>query len=207
MKKLLMLCFMVTFTAAISAQDATGTGHTKTDTRESSASQSHNSDSKSSRAKVDDKTMDFVKEAASGGMMEVQLGKLAQKKASSKDVKDFGALMVKDHSKANDQLKSVAKKNNITLSKKLMDKHQKHVDELSKLSGKDFDEEYVNMMKDDHEEDISKFQKASEDLENNDVKNFAKNTLPVLKKHKEKVDQIDKDMKSISRSDNSSKNK
>jgi putative membrane protein len=63
------------------------------------------------------------------------------------------------------------------------------------------------MMKDDHREDISKFQKASEDLENNDVKNFAKNTLPVLKKHKEKVDQIDKDMKSISRSDNSSKNK
>lgn len=191
MKKLLLTCFVFLFTLSISAQDNTG----------------NKKDVKNETGKADEKTVEFVKEAASGGMMEVQLGKIAQDKGSSQAVKDFGALMVKDHSKANEELKALAKKNNITIPEKLMDKHKKHVDELSKLSGSEFDEEYIDMMQSDHKEDISKFEDASEDLTNADIKSFAKKTLPALKQHKQKVDQISKDMKSISRGDdNNSKN-
>src|SRR5688572_8398179 len=73
----------------------------------------------------------FAVKAASGGMMEVQLGELAQQKASSQRVKDFGAMMVRDHSKANDELKSLAGMKNITLPPAPGDDHMDHIKNLS----------------------------------------------------------------------------
>src|SRR6202035_1256356 len=57
----------------------------------------------------------FYKHAAEGGIAEVELGSLAQQKSSNQSVKDFGAMMVKDHSAANDKLKAVAASKNISL--------------------------------------------------------------------------------------------
>src|SRR3954465_57215 len=88
---------------------------------------------------VTDKTSDFSTEAASGGMMEVQLGKLAQQKAQNPRVKKFGAMMVKDHTKANDELKAIATKQNIALPDSMSNDHKQHVDDLGKKTGKDFD--------------------------------------------------------------------
>ena len=99
----------------------------------------------------------FVEEAASGGMMEVQLGQMAQEKGSSQEVKDFGQMMVQDHGKANQQLQSIAQNLQMQLPQAMLDKHQQHVTELQNLSGADFDREYMSMMVEDHQEDISKF--------------------------------------------------
>ena len=131
-----------------------------------------------------DNNADFLTEAAAGGMMEVTLGQLAKTHASSQAVKDFGAMMVRDHSNANTQLKSVAAKKNITLPAALPDKLQKHVDDLSKKNGEEFDKDYISMMVDDHQDDIKMFEKcAKSDKDDADVKAFAAKTLPTLYKH------------------------
>lgn len=138
-------------------------------------------------------TNEFAVKAANGGMLEVELGRLAQEKGMSSDVKEFGAMMVKDHSQANEELKTIAATQNITLPTTLGEDEQKHVNEMAKLTGAEFDKKYVSMMVDDHKEDIDLFKKAAEDEKTNPaVKSFAAKTLPTLQKHMESINAIDK---------------
>ncbi len=137
-----------------------------------------------------EKDGEFMKKAAQGGMAEVNLGKLASEKAQNAEVKAFGEMMVEDHSKANSELKEVAKKINFTLPTDVSEDQKESYDELSKLSGKEFDEKYVEMMVEDHEKDVDLFQEQADDGENADVKNFAAKTLPTLKMHLEKIKTI-----------------
>lgn len=127
----------------------------------------------------------FIMKAASGGLMEVKLGEYAEKNAATKAVKDFGRRMVKDHSKANAELKALAAKKDITLPTELNEDHQKMWDDLTKKTGKDFDKEYMSQMVDDHETDVKEFQDASENEKDADLKTWAGKTLPVLKQHLE----------------------
>ncbi len=126
---------------------------------------------------------DFVTKAASGGILEVQLGQLAQQNAKSQRVKDFGSMMVADHSKANDELKSLAASNKITISPTLLPPHQQHIAMMSKMKGPDFDKHYMDMMVNDHKEDINEFKKEANSNTNDVFKNFASKTLPTLQKH------------------------
>lgn len=125
----------------------------------------------------------FIMDAASGGLMEVTLGKTASTVAASSKVKQFGQMMVTDHTKANSELKAVAAKKNITVPPTPMEKHQMHITELQAKKGADFDKAYVDMMVDDHKEDVSKFEEESTNGKDADVKAFATKTLPVLRKH------------------------
>ena len=133
---------------------------------------------------------EFAVKAASGGMMEVELGKLAEQKAVNPKVKEFGAMMAADHAKANDELKTLTTSKNITIPATLSEDHQKHVDDLSKLSGAEFDKEYVKLMVDDHKEDIDLFKDASFNAKDPDVKAFAGKTLPTLQKHYDAIKAI-----------------
>jgi putative membrane protein len=139
---------------------------------------------------VDQKAKDFAADAATGGMMEVELGNIAQQKASSQAVKDFGKMMVDDHSKVNDNLKSIGSQKNIDLPASVTDDQRKDIDKLSKKTGADFDKAYVNMMVDDHKKDIAAFKKAEENVSDNDIKNFITNTLPTLQKHLDAIQAI-----------------
>lgn len=141
-------------------------------------------------------TDSFVKEAASGGMMEVELGKYAKDNASSEDVKNFGDMMVTDHSKANDELKDALKKTNLEPNKEMLKQHQSMYDKLAKLKGSDFDKAYMKMMVEDHKKDVKAFEKASKNEKNADIKSWAANTLPTLKKHLQKAEEINKNLKS-----------
>jgi putative membrane protein len=138
------------------------------------------SNSKSSLNPYDKK---FVWNAAVGGMEEVQLGQLAVQKASNADVKNFGQRMVDDHSKANDQLKSIASQKGVTLPTNLPPDKKKDVNKLSKLSGAAFDREYMSMMVKDHKKDVSEFEKESKQAKDSDLKSFAQSTLPILRDH------------------------
>lgn len=126
---------------------------------------------------------DFLVKAASGGMMEVALGKMAQQNAQSQRVKNFGAMMVKDHTTASDEIKTLAVKKNITLPAIMGEENQKHVDEMKEKSGAEFDKMYMELMVEDHNEDIRLFESASDDENDSDVQAFSKNTLIVLQMH------------------------
>ena len=126
---------------------------------------------------------EFATKAAAGGMMEVEAGKLAQQNAMSQRVKNFGGMMVTDHSQANEELKSLAAANNITLPASLPADLQKHIDMLSGLKGDAFDKHYMDMMVNDHKEDIGEFKKEANATVNDAFKAFAAKTLPTLQKH------------------------
>jgi len=125
----------------------------------------------------------FVMDAAKGGMAEVELGKLAQDKGSSEQVKSFGKRMVDDHSKANDELQTLAKNKSITLPSDLDPKDKALKDRLSKLSGAAFDRAYMNAMLQDHRKDVNEFRMESKSGKDADVKAFAAKTLPTLEDH------------------------
>ncbi|HEX5230339.1 MAG TPA: DUF4142 domain-containing protein [Bryobacteraceae bacterium] len=133
----------------------------------------------------------FVHSAAEGGMAEVQLGQLAEQKASSQDVKDFGHRMVSDHSQANDKLKSLASNKGITLPSSVNAKDKALYDRLSALSGSEFDRAYMNAMVKDHTTDVSEFQKESNTAKDQDLREFASMTLPTLKDHLRMAQDVD----------------
>jgi putative membrane protein len=141
-------------------------------------------------ALADSPDASFMKSAAEGGMSEVELGQLAQQKASNPAVKDFGAMMVKDHTAANDKLKALAASEQVSLpdSPSLMQKASKT--KLNMLSADRFDKSYVKGMIDDHKDDIKEFQKEISDGKDPQVKAFAAATLPTLQMHLQKIESI-----------------
>jgi putative membrane protein len=144
-------------------------------------------------ARVDDKK--FVKDAALGGMTEVELGKLAAEKGSSEAVKQFGQKMVDDHSKANEELKQVASNEKMDIPDSLDSKHKSRIDKLSKLSGSDFDKAYLKDQVKDHQQDVSEFQSEAQGGTDPNVKQFAVKTLPVLQDHLSMVKDLNKTSK------------
>jgi len=126
---------------------------------------------------------EFVKKVASDGMHEVELGKLAQQKGTSAEVKKFGQHMVDDHSKANQELMQVAQSAGISVPTMMMPKHQKDVEKFRGLQGAEFDREYANHMVKDHQTAVAMFQRASLEAKNAPLKAFATKTLPTLQEH------------------------
>src|SRR5438128_2099236 len=118
-----------------------------------------------------DKT--FMKKAAKGGMMEVAMGKMAEQNAQSDDVKSFGKRMVTDHSKANDELKSIASKKGVQLPSK---------EPTTKWSS---DKTYMDAMVKDHEKDLAEFQEEAKSGSDPDVKKFAEDTAKMVEEHLE----------------------
>lgn len=132
---------------------------------------------------IADSDRDFITEAASGGQMEVELGRIATKNAAAKRVKEFGQRMVTDHGKADAQLKQIAAKKGVTLPAKPAEDHHAKMEELSRLKGEEFDRAYMQEMVDDHEHDVDAFREASKEAKDPDVKSFAAKTLPTLEAH------------------------
>ena len=132
----------------------------------------------------------FYKSAAEGGLAEVELGKLAQEKSSSQSVKDFGAMMVSDHSAANEKLKGIAGAKDMQLPSSPSMGQMATKAKLEVLSGTTFDKSYIKGMVKDHEEDIKEFQREAASGRDPDAKAFAKATLATLQAHLKKIQAI-----------------
>jgi putative membrane protein len=132
----------------------------------------------------------WAMKAAQGGIAEVELGELAQKKGSSAQVKNFGTLMVEDHSEANEKLKQIASGKGIDLPGVPGAEHKKVMNRLSKLSGESFDRAYLEAMQKEHNKDIAHFEKGSIRLNDPELKEFASNTLPKMKEHLNQLQSI-----------------
>jgi putative membrane protein len=133
--------------------------------------------------RADEKTADFVVNAADAGMREVQLGQLAVANASSPEVKQFGQTMVDDHSKVNDELKAAATTKNITVPAAISEKSQKIYNDLAEKTGVDFDKEYIDQMVKDHKDAIDLFKKQADDGKDAELAGWAREKLPALEHH------------------------
>ena len=136
----------------------------------------------------------FAMEAAMGGMMEVELGRLAAQKGASDEVRQFGQRMVDDHTKANEELMRVVSSKGMTPPAALDAKHQMEVQKLSALSGEKFDKEYVKMMVKDHKKDVAAFEKEANGGTDAELKAFASSTLPTLREHLQMIQRINDKM-------------
>ena len=137
----------------------------------------------------------FVVDAGNGGMTEVELSKLAMQKGTNAKAKEFADMMVMDHSKANMELKALAKAKNITLPDSINADSKKAWDDLNAKTGKDFDKAYVSTMVSEHKKTVSMFEDASKNLKDAELKAFVDKTIPVLKGHLDKITAISDGMK------------
>jgi len=126
---------------------------------------------------------DFIQAAAQGGMTEVKLGELAGQKGLRDDVKEFGQMMVKDHTAINDDLKSLATQKGVTLPDSLDAKHQGMVDKMAALTGSAFDDAYIAAMIKGHKQDAKAFKAESAATTDADIKSFLDKSIPVVNAH------------------------
>jgi putative membrane protein len=143
----------------------------------------HGQQSAQAKGKVSSGDRKFMMEAARGGMMEVKLGQVATRRASSSAVKQFGQRMVRDHSKANAQLKQLAARKDVSLPQDIGAEHKAVYSRLSRLSGPAFDRAYMKDMVEDHVKDVSEFREQSKEAHDANLKAWAAKTLPTLQEH------------------------
>jgi putative membrane protein len=125
----------------------------------------------------------FVKKAASGGLHEVALGKIAEAKGMTEGVKKLGAKLVADHTKANAELAKAATAAGLAVPEMMSEKHMKMVEKFAKYEGTDFDQAFLQHAIHDHKQDIADFKQASKEAKNPSIKAFAAMTLPVIEEH------------------------
>jgi putative membrane protein len=125
----------------------------------------------------------FAIKAAKAGKLEVELGQLATRKGRSASVRSFGRRIVTDHTKAGNKLKAIAKSIGIALPEALDAEQQAEIDQLSQLSGAEFDRAYMDKMVTDHEMAVSDFETEASSGTDSKLKAFATATLPTLRMH------------------------
>jgi putative membrane protein len=132
----------------------------------------------------------FVNEAARGGMLEIELGKIAQKNGASSAVKQFGEQMVTDHARLNNELGAAAKKDGLQVPAELSPKQSAVVRSFSRLPGKEFDSKYAQLMVKAHTDDLAAFQKAESSTEKPNLKKAIADAIPVVQHHLEMAKQL-----------------
>lgn len=142
----------------------------------------------------------FMKNAAEAGLAEVQAGQAAASKASNTQVKSFAQQMVDDHSKANDELKSLAASKGVTLPTEPSMAQKAKLKLLQGTDGAKFDQRYSESFGvKAHEDTVSLFQKEAQKAKDPDVKAWAEKTLPTLQHHLEMAKDMDKSVKSAAK--------
>jgi putative membrane protein len=133
----------------------------------------------------------FIREALAGNLLEVNLGDLARQQASDSSVKQFGLRMVTDHSSMQNQWSSLASRNGLTIQPRLDAAQQAQVTRLRQLSGAAFDRAYMNTMVQDHQQDVSTFERQSTSADSPEVRQLASSGLSIIRGHLDMARQID----------------
>ena len=149
---------------------------------------------------------EFIEDQLADGNAEVELGRLAQERASNPQVREFAGMMVTEHRKAGDQLKEIASRHNVEMTAETRDEHHDLRERLSKLSGAEFDREYIDAMVDDHEKAVKDVEDQAEDAENAALKQWASSTLPNLRQHLERAKQIQSNLRGAENQGNDRRN-
>jgi len=192
-----VLCINTGCNNSGSGTSSTDSATVKSDTGASSAGTDTGSSARveknPSTLSKDDST--FVMKAANAGMTEVELGKIAQQNAASDKVKEFGQMMVKDHSAAGDQLKKIAQSRSINVPDSLSSESKKHIADMQKKKGKDFDKAYIKMMVEGHEKVLKQFEDEQSKGADAELKAFAAQTVPTIKGHLDSAKSIKESLK------------
>ena len=125
--------------------------------------------------KLSQKDVSFIQKAGGGGQQEVENGKMAEKQGKSADVKQIGARMVADHTKANKELTELANRKGVKFDTRGV--------RAQNIGAADFDRQYLKLLEMDHKNDVTEFQKEAKSGDDRDVKAWATKTLPMIQGH------------------------
>lgn len=191
MKKIFALlpifCFML-----LACNNTNDTTESTTNTSTSTNTATDANTSTTNNVVTDEKSSEFLKKVTNSGMAEIQLAKLAQQKATIDAVKNFAAMLERDHTAVNQQVKSLADQRGVAVPSAISDDKQKMYTDMEKMTGKAFDKDYISMMIKSHNDGISLFEDTRSNASDIDVKNFADKTLPALKMHLDSAKAIQK---------------
>jgi putative membrane protein len=142
-----------------------------------------------SGATLDSKTdtQTFLTIAAEEQQVAIALGQLATQRAQNDRVKEFGSKMVEDHKKVRREAEELASKHKVSLPTKLSPEDKKKVDEMSKLSGYEFDRAYMNLTLANHEKTLEEFQHYVKTMRYPDLREWFTSTLPALRAHRDQA--------------------
>jgi putative membrane protein len=141
-------------------------------------------------ANISHRAKEFLKAAGQANQMEIAMANVAENKSQNTQVKDLARMMRSDHEQNYGLLQTVAQNHGLTLDPKLDFLNQHEVNRLQKANDADFDKEYTKVMLKDHVKCINRFEKAASDMEEQDVKQYAQNTLPALRHHLQKSEEV-----------------
>jgi putative membrane protein len=133
----------------------------------------------------------FLEEAIRGNLAEVQMGQLAKERSQNKDVRDYGQMLIDDHSKGNEKAMAAAKSMNVPVPTEPSAKQKQQHDMMAKLSGSQFDTMFMSHMVQDHEEDIGKYNAQAQSGDSSKATDYAKDSLSVLHSHLSKAQSIE----------------
>jgi putative membrane protein len=133
---------------------------------------------------------EFAVDATTANMLEIELGNLAAERASSQEVRTFAQKMVNDHTQAQERLNAIAQQKNIALPDGLPQDKRDKIEDFREKSGNDFDRDYIDLMVDEHQDNINEYEDAADNLEDNEIKQYANETLPNLREHREEAERI-----------------
>ncbi len=150
--------------------------------------------SPSSSSQLNAQDQQFAIKAAQAGLAEVELGALAGQKSNSSAVKNFGQQMVQEHTQVNNQLKQLAAQKGMTLPTDIGEQNRATKARLTKLSGAQFDREYMNQMVTDHQNTVTLFQQQAKTGQDPELKAWATQTLPSLQEHLRQASSIQRNV-------------
>ena len=195
MKKIILIATVINF--AWACNNSSTDSVQKADSANESRRDSNASSNGKAAIAADKETSDFLVRAMNGGIMEVALGNIADQKAKSERVKAFGEMMIKDHEAANNKIKDLAAARTVELPPRVSDKNAEMMKKVNESTLEKFDRTYIDMMVDDHKEDIKEFEEAGNKINDTEVRQFINNTLPVLRKHLDSCTAIQQQLKKL----------
>jgi putative membrane protein len=137
----------------------------------------------------------FIEEAASGGLTEVEVGKMMAQRATHPGVREFAERLVKDHTQANEELRRIAANYGVSLPATPDAKHRAMVEKLANEKGAELDREFLRTFGvKEHQKDIKDFQKQAQSGDNGELKAFAAKTLPKLQEHQAMAQRLEQEL-------------
>ncbi len=134
--------------------------------------------------------VDFTQNAAKANMAEIEIARIARQRAQSDEVRDYAEDLFDEHTKGLDQLEDIMKENNLAVDMAMDPQNRQDIDRLNSLSGVEFDREFINMMVSNHMKAVDTFRRASNTIDNSDLRDYAGDSLPKLENHLQKAQEL-----------------
>jgi putative membrane protein len=146
---------------------------------------------------LSEEAKEFIKTAAESSMLEMHLAQVAlQKEEISEEITQYGQSLVEDHAEANRELNDIASSFQVDLPQvmdvqtDISDENQGLINDLMDMEGDEFHESFINRMVEEHQTLIDEFEQAKESIDNEELSRWIDNTLPSLKDHLSKAQDL-----------------